>query len=250
MLAYSAAEAGANKTAYLAVAVFKLDLVCFAALDDGVALCAVNADVSDLVINIVFMSALSGLRVNAHTAEIGQKERGVVPAADENLVLFRRRFEPCDHPVSRKRFAVERYEMRPCNAEPTVHVRVDQRDHTLIIGEPDPEIIIDLSHATELPFEFSFNINQVAAFQVKHIVVIRILPPSFGEKHLYHGLARFSLRFPCGGHNFIRLFRRSLRRKTDLKCHSDHRSFFFIHFQTDLSPFRSFCLYYTSLYVP
>ena len=45
VLAVVAAEAGADETADLAVAVFELDLVCFTAFDDGVALGAVDADI-------------------------------------------------------------------------------------------------------------------------------------------------------------------------------------------------------------
>lgn len=62
VLAVVTAEAGADKTADLPAAIGELHLVIFAALDDGVALGSVDTEVSDLIPDVIFVTALRNVR--------------------------------------------------------------------------------------------------------------------------------------------------------------------------------------------
>ena len=87
MLAVVAAETGANQSADYSVAVFELHLIAFAAFHNGIALGAVDADISDLVLHVVIMATLGDRRCDVDPLEIIQMECGVIAAADERILF-------------------------------------------------------------------------------------------------------------------------------------------------------------------
>ena len=72
----------------LVYAIFKLHLVCLTAFYDCIALGAIDADVSDLVFNVVFVATFCGRCADLHATEVIQTECSIVAAADELIVIL------------------------------------------------------------------------------------------------------------------------------------------------------------------
>lgn len=172
VLAVITTEAGAGELTDLTIVICELDLVVFSAFYDGITFVAVKGDVSDFVFHIVIVSALCDPRGDIHFCEIAKTEGGIVTSADDLLVIACRCFESRNGLTIWQCFTVKGYEMRPCHKEFAVHVGINHGNDSLIIGDFDFEIVVDIGDAAAYAFQLALDIRQVAAMQVESVVVI------------------------------------------------------------------------------
>ena len=182
MLAAVAAETGANQPTDFTVEVFKFYFVGFAALNNRIALGAIDAYVADFIIHVIIAAALCDGSADLHATEVMQTEAAVIAATDIFILCLCRCLEPSDNLTLWQCFSAEGNEVRTCIKETAVYLCVCQSDDTLVVGHLDFEIVCDIHNATALPFQLAVDIDDVSHMQIKPVIVIGKRGSSAGPK--------------------------------------------------------------------
>lgn len=228
VLAFAAAEAGADKVADLAVPVGKFHLVDLASFHQRIALVTVEREIEHAVFPVVVVPTLRRAGIHAHAAQVVQRECGIgIAAADELRVLFRRRRKPEPDLPALRRAAVKGDEVRAAHHKAAVHIRVYPRDDALVVGEIDAEAVVHRCDDAGVFRQLAVDPDAVAGVQVKAVVVVGELHAALREADAHHRLPRCGLRFLRRFHRRTGGFGRMLCGKSNLECHVHHTAFLF-----------------------
>ena len=170
------------------------------------------------------MPALGNRITHVHSPEIVQIERGIIHADLVLLILLNRRMKPSDSLGCRKCLPVECDEVRSGQIELPVDIRIRYGDDALVFGQLDLKIVVHLCHASAQSGQFAVHKDQIAGMQIEPVVIVCECSIAVRKIDLYHRFARCR-RLRYGISCLHRLILQILRRKTNLKCHSNHIPF-------------------------
>ena len=123
------------------------------------------------------MSPLRNGVADLHGLQIIQLKAAAVLFGNNLRILLLRCLEPGDDLFIRECAAVKGDEVRSGKMEFTVDLRIGDADDPLVVGQIDLEGIADIHHMTAETFQLSIHEDQIAAVEIKLIVVV-------GERHV------------------------------------------------------------------
>ena len=177
MLAGVSAETVANQISDLAIDVVTFQLVGLCPFHNGPHPSLIQRDVPHPVFSVIVMSPLRNGVADLHGLQIIQLKAAAVLFGNNLRILLLRCLEPGDDLFIRECAAVKGDEVRSGKMEFTVDLRIGDADDPLVVGQLDLEGIADIHHMTAETFQLSIHKDQIAAVEIKLIVVV-------GERHV------------------------------------------------------------------